>query len=77
MCGRFALTISPDVVARRFGAPPRLGGGLPLGYTTELGDPGALPPPDAVVPRYNIAPTQTVITVTDDASRDLKQMRWG
>ena len=28
-------------------------------------------------PRYNIAPTQMVITVTDDGARQLEQMRWG
>jgi putative SOS response-associated peptidase YedK len=28
-------------------------------------------------PRYNIAPTQTVITVTGDGTRQLEQMRWG
>jgi len=28
-------------------------------------------------PRYNIAPTQTVVTVTDDGARHLEQMRWG
>lgn len=29
------------------------------------------------VPRYNIAPTQTVIVVGDDGTRYLTQMRWG
>ena len=28
-------------------------------------------------PRYNIAPTQTVIVVGDDAQRYLTQMQWG
>jgi len=28
-------------------------------------------------PRYNIAPTQTVIVVNDDGSRHLTQMQWG
>ena len=28
-------------------------------------------------PRYNIAPTQTVIVVNDDGTRHLTQMRWG
>jgi putative SOS response-associated peptidase YedK len=28
-------------------------------------------------PRYNIAPTQTVITVTEDGARRLEEMRWG
>src|SRR5574337_2064866 len=29
------------------------------------------------VPRYNIAPTQTVIVIGDDGTRYLTQMRWG
>ena len=57
MCGRFTLTADPGLVARRFGAPPRQGGGSR--------------------PRYNVAPTQTVVTVTDDGTRHLEQMRWG
>jgi len=28
-------------------------------------------------PRYNVAPTQAVVTVTDDGTRHLEQMRWG
>ena len=50
---------------------------VPARVHDKSGDPGALPPPNAVVPRYNIAPTQTVITVTDDGTRHLEQMRWG
>ena len=57
MCGRFTLTADPDLVARRFGAPPIQGGGT--------------------VPRYNVAPTQTVVTVTAAGERRLEQMRWG
>jgi putative SOS response-associated peptidase YedK len=57
MCGRFTLTEDPDVIARRFGAPPAQGGGRR--------------------PRYNIAPTQTVLTVTEDGARRLEEMRWG
>src|SRR5919199_6125379 len=57
MCGRFTLTADPDLVARRFGAPPVRGGGT--------------------VPRYNVAPTQTVITVTAAGERQLEQIRWG
>jgi putative SOS response-associated peptidase YedK len=29
------------------------------------------------VPRYNVAPTQTVIVVNDDGTRHLTEMRWG
>jgi putative SOS response-associated peptidase YedK len=32
---------------------------------------------EEVGPRYNIAPTQTVIVVNDDGTRHLTQMRWG
>jgi putative SOS response-associated peptidase YedK len=32
---------------------------------------------EEVGPRYNIAPTQTVIVVNDDGARHLTQMRWG
>jgi putative SOS response-associated peptidase YedK len=28
-------------------------------------------------PRYNIAPTQSVLIVTDEGERKLEQMRWG
>ena len=28
-------------------------------------------------PRYNVAPTQSVIVVNDDGTRHLTQMRWG
>jgi putative SOS response-associated peptidase YedK len=31
----------------------------------------------SIVPRYNIAPTQSVIVVSDDGKRTVKQMRWG
>jgi putative SOS response-associated peptidase YedK len=61
MCGRFTLTTDPGVVGRRFGAPPTQG--------------GASTPRRA--PRYNIAPTQTVVTVTDGGARQLEEMRWG
>lgn len=32
---------------------------------------------EEVGPRYNIAPTQTVIVVNDDGTRHLEQIRWG
>jgi putative SOS response-associated peptidase YedK len=32
---------------------------------------------EEVGPRYNIAPTQTVIVVSDDGTRTLTEMRWG
>jgi putative SOS response-associated peptidase YedK len=27
--------------------------------------------------RYNIAPTQTVVTVTEDGGRQIEEMKWG
>lgn len=40
---------------------------------------GLAAPPDAAAwrPRFNIAPTQTVIIVADDGTRRLERMRWG
>jgi putative SOS response-associated peptidase YedK len=32
---------------------------------------------EEIGPRYNIAPTQTVIVVNDDGTRPLTQMQWG
>lgn len=43
---------------------------LRFGVRTSLEDAGD-------VPRYNIAPTQTVIVVGDDGQRHLTRMRWG
>lgn len=37
-----------------------------------------LPPPFAsYAPRFNIAPTQSVIVVTEEGNRQMVQMRWG
>jgi putative SOS response-associated peptidase YedK len=55
------------------------------GRFTLTADPGVVarrfgaPPTQGggTTPRYNIAPTQTVITVTGDGTRQLEQMRWG
>lgn len=41
-----------------------------FGVLTDLAEAGH-------VPRYNIAPTQTVIMVGDDGQRYLTRMRWG
>jgi putative SOS response-associated peptidase YedK len=59
-------------VADRFGAPPLpdWGSGTPLKTI-----PGHLS--STLAPRYNIAPTQSVIVVGDDGKRYLKPMRWG
>jgi putative SOS response-associated peptidase YedK len=63
MCGRFTLTLPPEVLTEVFG--------------TE----GALP--DAIRPRYNVAPTDPVPIIRretsspEDARRVLKMARWG
>src|ERR1041384_1733807 len=90
MCGRFTLTAEQRVVAERFGVLyPRgfAGTGTGTGKLSVVGDqPSAKAkkpigdsrePKAGFVPRYNIAPTQSVIVVGDDGERYLKQMRWG
>jgi putative SOS response-associated peptidase YedK len=55
------------------------------GRFTLTTDPGIIarrfgaPPAEGggTTPRYNVAPTQTVVTVTDDGQRHLAAMRWG
>jgi putative SOS response-associated peptidase YedK len=57
MCGRFALTTPPDVIARWYELMQRL----------EFG------------PRYNIAPTQPIVAVRNNANqqREGVMLRWG
>ena len=73
MCGRFTLTADLKKVAERFGVPP-----LPDWRPCH---PGLKPIPghlsSTLGPRYNIAPSQSVIVVGDDGKRYLKPMRWG
>jgi putative SOS response-associated peptidase YedK len=52
MCGRFALTASPEAIAEYLDSAP----------------------PDPYAPRYNIAPTQPVLSRTRQA---LTHLRWG
>src|SRR5688500_9360612 len=61
MCGRIAVKTPTHLVAPHFRASPPEDGG----------------PPALDAPRYNIAPTQTVITVTNDGAGRLEAMRWG
>ncbi len=56
MCGRFTLTVDPDVVQMQFDLEP---------FTMEAG------------PRYNIAPTQPVLALTNEGSRRPQMLRWG
>jgi len=61
MCGRFTLTSNLDEVQGRFGF-------LSEFTDSEFFEHG---------PRYNIAPTQPVLTVTNDGQRRGEVMRWG
>ncbi len=61
MCGRFTLTSNLDELQGRFGF-------LSEFTDSEFYDHG---------PRYNIAPTQPVLTVTNDGQRRGELMRWG
>lgn len=71
MCGRFVLINSSDLRIR-FRALVQDGPDPQRGF-----DP-VLPGDVRLVPRYNIAPTQQVVTVTNtDGQRRLEWMRWG
>lgn len=56
MCGRFALTASPEAIQQAF-------------------DLTAVP--EVMAPRYNIAPTQPVAVITNEAPHTLNLFRWG
>jgi putative SOS response-associated peptidase YedK len=47
------------------------------GASSDSGSVGSAQSHPVLAPRYNIAPTQSVIVVGDDGERYLKQMRWG
>lgn len=61
MCGRFTLTSNLDDLQGRFG------------FLSEITD----SPFFDHGPKYNIAPTQQVLTVTNDGRRRGEAMRWG
>jgi len=61
MCGRFTLTSNLDELQGRFGFLSEFTGSRNFDHE----------------PRYNIAPTQTVLTVTNDGQRRGELMRWG
>ncbi|MEE8465170.1 MAG: SOS response-associated peptidase [Dehalococcoidia bacterium] len=61
MCGRFTLTSNLDDLQGRFG------------FLSEFTDSQFF----EHGPRYNIAPTQPVLTVTNDGQRRGEVMRWG
>ncbi|WP_082961857.1 SOS response-associated peptidase [Mycobacterium sp. 852002-51152_SCH6134967] len=71
MCGRFAVTTDPALLAEKIKA---------IDETTAATSGGK----DVSAPNYNVAPTTTVSTVVqrhsepdDDATRRLRSMRWG
>lgn len=61
MCGRFTLTSNSDELQGQFGFRSEF-------TDSEFFDHG---------PRYNIAPTQAVLTVNNDGQRRAEVMRWG
>lgn len=61
MCGRFTLTQDIQTIARTIMSPGTV----------------AIPSTLQVVPRYNIAPTQDVVTVMNNGSLHLDMLRWG
>ncbi|MDD4868697.1 MAG: SOS response-associated peptidase family protein, partial [Mycobacterium sp.] len=76
MCGRFAVTTDPAVLAQRIEA---------IDEATGAGSEDSAPHrPDYQYPNYNVAPTATVATVVtrharpdDQPTRRLRLMRWG
>ena len=68
MCGRFTLTTEMRVIADRFGVD------YPRGFS---GTGNQTSSADSYTPRFNIAPTQSVIVINDTGQRQLVAMRWG
>lgn len=71
MCGRFAVTTDPALLAQKIQA------------IDESRDPSSTGP-DAAAPNYNVAPTTSVATVVrrhqdpdDEPTRRVRLMRWG
>jgi putative SOS response-associated peptidase YedK len=61
MCGRFTLTHDINTIARVILAP----------QTVEV--PASL----QSMPRYNIAPTQNIVTIMNDGNLHMEMLRWG
>ena len=55
MCGRFALTVDVEKIAKTFGVEPTL----------------------EITRRYNIAPTQNVVSIMRNGATHLAELRWG
>ena len=55
MCGRFALTVDIEKIAKTFGVEPTLN----------------------TMRRYNIAPTQNVVSIVRNGEAHLAELRWG
>jgi putative SOS response-associated peptidase YedK len=72
MCGRFAVTTDPALLAEKIKA---------IDETNAASEDTG---PDSAAPNYNVAPTTTICTVVkrhsdpdDEATRRLRSMRWG
>ncbi len=61
MCGRFTLTHDIQTIARTILSPQMV----------------EVPPSLQTTPRYNVAPTQDVVTVLSDGGAHLDLLRWG
>ncbi|HVB72732.1 MAG TPA: SOS response-associated peptidase [Ktedonobacteraceae bacterium] len=55
MCGRFALTVDIEKIAKTFGVAPTI----------------------EITRRYNIAPTQNVVSIVRNGTTHLTELRWG
>ena len=68
MCGRYTLTNDLKEIAVRFQVEERL---------TPFSNQPSVESERLLKPRFNIAPTQTVIVVNDEGQRQFFAMRWG
>ncbi|WP_193561287.1 SOS response-associated peptidase [Mycolicibacterium hodleri] len=82
MCGRFAVTTDPALLAEKIKALDEVSGGQ------ERSDPGtataATVVKDPLQPNFNVAPTTTITSVVkrhaepdDESTRRIRSMRWG
>jgi putative SOS response-associated peptidase YedK len=77
MCGRFTLTAEARALAARFGVNYPRGFAGPAAVDSASTAVDAVQSQPVLTPRYNIAPTQSVIVVNDTGQRQIVQMRWG
>jgi len=83
MCGRFAVTTDPALLAEKIKAIDEATGTAPDTAAANNPVPN-YPVPNYPVPNYNVAPTSTIATVVsrhtepdDQPTRRVRLMRWG